>query len=294
MNKLIISFTLIYIVFYPIFSNVHAQEKREHPVSVICSPHGYSLSIYSDNLPLRMLLEEISKRCQLRIIIYGEAILAQLITARFNDLSLDHGIKRLLKASGINNYFIQYRNDQKGRSHVAALTLLGKDTKAGEVAITDDFIRRDKEKEGISLRRKPLSPDNQFTEKTAALKERYEWADEETEALAGYLLEIMPEAVRGPGMEALMKALDRRIALEGNDIVDETIFFQALEGSAPSHLAPAMMESIKHYSQQYKTGTTNEPFEQSPDDLYQEIMSKRNSKQKYHLKGGRDDGYEKY
>ena len=62
----------------------------------------------------------------------------------------------------------------------------------------------------------------------------------------------MPEPARGPGVEALMKELDRRIATEGNDTVDEKIFFQALEDTAPSHLAPVMMESIKHYSQGYK------------------------------------------
>jgi hypothetical protein len=177
---------------------------------------------------------------------------------------------------------------------MAVLTLLGKGTKAGGVAITDDFIGRDTETEGISPLREPLSPEDEFTEKTAALKERYEWADDGTEALAGYLLEIMSATARGPGLEALMKALDSRIALEGNDIVDETIYFQALEDTAPSHLAPAMMESIKHYSQQYKTGATHETFEQSPDDLYQEIIRKRHSQRNIRLKGGRDDGYKKY
>ena len=294
MNKFIISFTLIYIVFYPIFSNVHSQEKRTHPVSAKRTPDGYTLSINSDNLPLEAVLNELINQCQLKIITYEEAMFSQPITISFKDMPLEQGIKRLLKASGINNYFIQYRNDQNGRSRMAALTLLGKSTQAGGGAITDDFIRRDNEKDGINPLTEPLSPEDKFTEKAAGLKERYEWADEGTEALAGYLLEIMPEAARDPGMEALMKALDRRIVIEGNDIVDETIFFQALEDTAPSHLAPAMMESIKHYSQQYKTGATNETFEQSPDDLYQEIISKRHSKRNITLKRGRDDGYEKY
>lgn len=294
MIQKLVCLKIICMLIYTVPTNVHAQEKMAHPVSAKRTPDGYTLSINADNLPLEAVLNELINQCQIKVIIYKESMVSQPITMSFKDMPLEQGIKRLLQASGINNYFIQYRNDQKGRSRMAVLTLLGKDTKAGEVAITDGFIRRDKEKEGISPLREPLSPEDQFTKKTAALKERYEWADEGTEALAGYLLEIMPAAARGPGMEALMKALDRRIAIEGNDIVDETIFFQALEDTAPSHLAPAMMESIKHYSQQYKTGATNETFEQSPDDLYQEIISKRHSKRNITLKGGRDDGYEKY
>ena len=278
MIQKLVCLKIICMLIYTVPTNVHAQEKRAHPVSAKETPDGYTLSINSDNFPLETLLKELTNQCQLRVITYEEAMVSQPITISFKDMPLEQGIKRLLKASGINNYFIQYRNDQKGRSRMAILTLLGKGTKAGGVAITDDFIRRDKEKEVITPLTEPLSPEDKFTEKAASLKERYEWADEGTEALAGYLLEIMPEAARGPGMEALMKALDRRIVIEGNDIVDEIIFFQALEDTAPSHLVPAMMESIKHYSQQYKTGTTNETFEQSPNDLYQEIMNKRHSK----------------
>ena len=102
-------------------------------------------------------------------------------------------------------------------------------------------------------------------------------ADEETEELAGHLLELMPEPARGSGVEELMKALDRKIATEANDTVDEKIFFQALEDTAPSHLAPVMMDSIKHYAQGYREGATHEKLEQSPNQLYQEVMSQKSS-----------------
>ena len=83
----------------------------------------------------------------------------------------------------------------------------------------------------------------------------------------------MPEPARDPGMEALMNELDWRIAAEENGAIDEEIFFQALENIVPSHLAPVMMDSIKQYSQRYKTGTLYEIDEQSPNQLYQEAMS---------------------
>ena len=63
----------------------------------------------------------------------------------------------------------------------------------------------------------------------------------------------------------------------GNDTVDENLFFQALEDSVPSHLAPVMMESINHYSQRYKAGALQENPEQTPCQLYQEVMSKKSS-----------------
>ena len=82
---------------------------------------------------------------------------------------------------------------------MAVLTLLGKGTKAGGVAIIEDFIKRDKEKEGIRPLTEPLSPEDEFAEKVTALKERYEWADEETEELAGHLLETYARTCQGSG-----------------------------------------------------------------------------------------------
>ena len=268
---------IICILLSTTFSIAHAQNERAHSVSAKITSEGNTLSINSYNLPLGRLLQALSEQCQLRVITYEEAMASQPVTISFKDVPLDQGIKRLLKAAGINNYFIQYRNDEKNRSSMAALTLLGKGTKESGAAIIEDFIKRDKEKEGIKPLTGPLFPEDAFAEKVTALKERYEWADEETEDLAGHLLELMPDPARETGVEALMKELDRKIITEGNDTVDENIFFQALEDTAPSHLAPVMMDSIKRYSQQYKAGTTDKTFEQSPDELSQEVMSKSSS-----------------
>jgi hypothetical protein len=192
----------------------------------------------------------------------------------FKNAPLEQGIKLLLKKSGIKNYLIQYRNDEKNRTTVAVLTVLGSNTKTDQKTITKEVINTREGKASIASSGKSLSSDDEFTNKITALKKRYQWTDEETEKLAGYLLELMPEPTRGPGMEALMDELDWRIAAEGNDAVDEEIFFQALESTVPPHLAPVMMNSIKHYSQRYKAGTVPAADEQSPNELYQEIMSK--------------------
>jgi hypothetical protein len=268
---------IICILLSATITTTHAQNEPAHSVSAKITPEGYTLSINSHNLPLGRLLQALSEQCQLRVITHEEAMTSQPVTISFKDVPLDQGIKRLLKAAGINNYFIQYRNDEKNRSSMAAVTLLGKGTKESGAAILEDFTKRDKEKEGIRPLTGPLSPEDEFAEKVTALKERYEWADEETKELAGHLLELMPQPARGSGVEELMKALDRKIATEVNDTVDEKIFFQALEDTAPSHLAPVMMDSIKHYTQGFREGATYEKLEQSPNELYQEVMSKKSS-----------------
>ena len=295
MVKILISLALIHIVLYSVFTNLHAHETKTHPVSVIRSPDGYTLSIKAINVPLGKLLEELIKQCPMRVITYEEAIVSQPITINFKDVPLEQGIKRLLKISGIKNYLIQYRNDEENRSLIAQLTLLCNGNKAGETEITMNSIKRGKEKDDITpLTTETLSSEDEFAEKVAAVKERYEWFDEETKELAGYLLELMPEPARGPGMEKLMQELDRKIADEGNHTVDETIFFQALEETAPSHLAPVMMRSVKHYRQRYKTGDTHEIYEESPNEFYQEFMSKRVSKRDRNQKGGSNYGHENH
>ena len=285
--------TLICMVLLTAFTNAQTQEKRANAVSVKRSSDGYRLSINANNLPLEKLLEKLTSQFPLRVIRYGVDI-SQPVTTNFKDLPLEQGIKQLLKESGINNHCIQYTNDEKSRAPITVLTLLGNGTKTGGKTITEKTIKNSKEQESItSSAKESYYPENEFAEKITALKERYEWADEETEELAGYLLELMPEPARGPGMEALMNELDGRIKDEGNNPVDEKIFFQALENTVPSHLAPVMMDSIKQYSQRYKAGTLHETDERLSNQLYQEVMTKRLSNRNNNLKGDNRCYYEK-
>jgi hypothetical protein len=273
--------TLTCLVLLTTFTNAQTQEKKENVISVKRSSNGYSLSIDANNLPLENLLEKLTNQFPLRVITYGVDI-SQPMTICFKEVPLERGIKRLLKESGINNHFIQYKNDEKRAAPITVLTLLANGTKTG-----GKTIEKSKEREGIPFSTKESdAPEDTFAEKIIALKKRYEWADEEIEELAGYLLELMPEPVRDQGMEVLKNELDWRIAAEGNDAVDEEIFFQALENTVPSHLAPVMMNLIKQHSQGYKTGTLDETDEWSPNQLYQEVMSTRFSKRNNNLKGG--------
>ena len=285
--------TLICMVLLTAFTNAQTQAKRPNAVSVKKSSDGYRLSINANNLPLEKLLEKLTSQFPLRVIRYGVDI-SQPVTTNFKDLPLERGIKRLLKESGINNHCIQYTNDEKSRAPITVLTLLGNGTKTGGKINTKEPIKNSKEQESMtSSAMKSYSTEDEFTEKITALKERYEWTDEETKELAGYLLELMPEPARGPGVEALMNELDGKIAVEGNDIVDEEIFFQALENTVPSQLAPVMMGSIKQYSQRYKEGTPHETDERLSNQLYQEVMTKRLSNRNNNLKGDNRCYYEK-
>ena len=285
--------TLIFMVLLTAFTNAQTQEKRANAVSVKRSSDGYRLSINANNLPLENLLENLTSQFPLRVIRYGVDI-SQPVTINFKDLPLERGIKRLLKESGINNHFIQYTNDEKSRAPITVLTLLGNGTKTGRKINTEETIKNSKEQESmISSAMKSYSPEDEFAEKITALKERYEWADEETAELAGYLLELMPEPARGPGMEALMNELDGRIKDEENNAVDEKIFFQALENTVPSHLSPVMMDSIEHYSRHFKAGLSLKTDKHYPNQLYQEVMSKKLCNRNNNLKGDNRCYYEK-
>jgi hypothetical protein len=261
------------------FTNAPAQEKKADSVSVEKSSEGYSLSINANNLPLEKLLEKLTSQFPLRILTYGVDI-SPPITINFKAVPLEQGLKLLLKESGINNYFMQYRNEGKNRAIVAVLTLLGSSTKTDKKVLTADVIKTGNEKGSITPYLGLLSSDDVFRGKITSLKNRYAWADEETEELAGYLLERMPEPVRNRGMEALMNELDWRISARGKDAVDEEVFFQALESTVPSHLATVMMNSIKQYSQRYKAGRFNEADEQPTNALYQEVMTKTSTNNK--------------
>ena len=274
------------------FTNVQTQEKRANSVSVKKSSNGYRLSINANNLPLEKLLDKFTSQFPLRVITYGVDI-SQPLTINFKDLPLERGIKLLLKESGINNHFIQYQNDEKSRAHITVLTLLGNGTKTCGKTIIEEPTKKSKEQENCtSTTMKSHSPEDEFAEKITFFKKRYEWADEETGEMAEYLLELMPESVRNPGLDALMDGLDRTIAVGGKNAVDENDFFQALENTVPSYLAPVMMDSIKQYSQRYKTETLRETDKRAPNEIYRGIMRKSLSNGNNNLIGDSSYDYE--
>jgi hypothetical protein len=285
---------LIFICILPslALTTIRAQEKKVYPVSAKRSPDGYILSINAINLPLGELLEKLSRQCPLKIVTYEKDSVSQPITMSLKEVPLEQGIKLLLKAAGLKNYFISYANEENHRSSIAVVTLLANGTKTNGKTVAEGFIKTREETKGMTSNRETLIPEDEFAERITTFKERYEWADEGTKELAGYLLKCMPKPARNLGVEALKNELDREIAVKGNDTVDENIFFQALENTVPSHVAPVMMESINHYSQRYKTGILHETDEQISNELYQEIMNKRFSNSTNNQKGDPSYGYE--
>jgi len=234
---------------------------------------GYTLSINANNVTLGKILEELAERCTITVVIYEKGILLRPISVSFKEVSIEEGIKKVIKAAGITNHLITYRNNGKKGSEVSALALLGSSGKAEGTALTTERIEIEAVKKDTTPVLGDLPPEDTLQEKIESFKARYEWEHTEVRELADYLLTGMPDPVKGSGLDELTKALDKRVKERNKDTVDEELFYQAIGDTVPPHIEPFMMESIKNYSQQYKSGKEADSPEGSPNQLYRDFMS---------------------
>ena len=220
---LTITLSLLYIV------SVWAGEaKIEAVVSVTECSGGYTLSINANNVPLGKILEELAEKCTITVVIYEKAMLSRPISVSFQEVSIEEGIKKVVRAAGITNHLITYRNNGNNVSEVSELALLGSSEKAEGMALTTETREIETGKEDTTPVDGDVPSEDTVREKIESFKARYEWEDGETRELADYLLTVMPDPAKGSGLDELTKALDskdegrrrgygrRKVALSGD------------------------------------------------------------------------------
>jgi hypothetical protein len=265
---LTITLSLLYIV------SVWAREAQtEAIVSVTECPGGSTLSINANNVILEKIIKELAEKCTITVVIYEKSILSRPIRLSFKELSIERGIKKVIQAAGITNHLITYRSNDQNRSEVSEVTLLGNSGNAEGIAFPKETIAREGGKEGTTYVYANVPSEDALRGKLEAFKARYEWEDAETRELADYLLTVMPVPAKGPGLDELIKALDRRMKEGDEDTVDEELLYQAIGDTVPPDIEDFMMESIKNHSQHYRSGEETDSSEKSPDHLYRDFMS---------------------
>jgi len=231
---------------------------------------------------LAKILEELAEQYTITVVIYKKAIVSRPISVSFQDVSIAEGVKKVVKAAGITNYLITYRNNGKYGSEVSELALLGRSEKEGSIALTTEPMEIETGKEDTIPVYDTVPPEDTLREKIDSFKARYEWEDTETRELADYLLTVMPDPAKGSGLDELTKALDKRMEEGNEDTVDEELFYQAIGDTVSPHIEPFMMEHIRNYSKKHKGWKETEIPEGVPNQLYREFMSTNRSKRGDH------------
>jgi hypothetical protein len=90
-----------------------------------------SFSIDAKNLSLSSLLEELSDKCNIEIL-GRDALVGKVISANFDSMKLENGIRQLMRVAGIENYALSYRIESEGQCAVSQIILLPRDSAVSE------------------------------------------------------------------------------------------------------------------------------------------------------------------
>jgi len=225
-TKNLLYFTLICLLLQSVYSEAKG-EKTGDVTFVKRESSGYTFSINADGVRLDKILNELVEKCSIKVVINDKEIASHPVSIKFRDLSIEQGVKRIVKSANITNYLIKYAENGTVDSEVVEVIILGN--------MKTDNNGKD-----------------EFSQKIEAFKEQYEWENDEVQEVAGHLLKLMPnEAKNEPGLEILQEALDLKVHDAGKR-VSERMFLDAIKSIVPPSVAPAMINLIEKCVQKFK------------------------------------------
>jgi hypothetical protein len=92
---------------------------------------GNSLSVNAENISLLSLLENLSRKCDIEIL-GKDALCDKVISAEFDSMKVEHGIRQIMRIAGVDNYALTYRTDPEDQYSVSQIVLLPVDHKVPE------------------------------------------------------------------------------------------------------------------------------------------------------------------
>jgi hypothetical protein len=154
---------------------LHEQAGRPHDLKTSCEPQmaipdvwlaGGLLSVDVKNRSLTELLEDIGERCRIEVL-GRDAVPDIPVSAKFDSVEVEGGIRRLMRIAGIGNYTLSHRQDSENHYIVTQIVVL-----PGEYKPSDRY-----QLPRATPRQFTASKDRQFTAtwRTPKLKHRRNW-----------------------------------------------------------------------------------------------------------------------
>lgn len=228
-------------------------------------PQGHILTVNVRDEPLEKILRTVCAQCRIHIALRGEHHRLNPVSIHFKDLPLEQAIRKLIKASGINNYLIRCSDTDNSPQSTTEIIIFG-DGRMTEAAFSDaETVPGEKPYEmSEDLKPTAAAPD-EYSQKIASFKDRYLWEDKETSTWAMHLLEAMPEEAKDFGLDGIIKELDKNSGPERTVPLNEALFYRAIEAAAPPDIVPVMMHQVSRLSEQYHNSRAQENADTSSD-----------------------------
>lgn len=236
-------------------------------------PRGYVLSVDVRDEPLEKLLRTVCTQCGIHIALRGENHRLNSVSIHFKDLPLEQAIRKLIKASGINNYLIRCSGTDNSPQSITEVMIFGNGTMTGAAFSDAETVPGEKPYEmSEDLKPTAAAPDK-YSQKIASFKDRYLWEDEETSTWAIYLLEAMPEEAKDFGLDGIIKELDKNSGPERTVPLNAALFYRAIEAAAPPDIVPVMMHQVRRLSEHYHNSRAQEKADMSRDEFQHNLVS---------------------
>lgn len=260
-----------------------AQVKIEKHIEITKSNNDRNtISIQAVNASPPEIFKELEKKINIKILSQGKEIPNVSLNLTIPHMQVKEAIKRLLKASGINNHVISYKHGREGRNDTIELHILSFSKEQLPASIKTPLKNSSLSIEKPEVVRTPQISDVDFFEKVEKFKEKYEWDSYDTKELAGFLLDNMPEQIKKSGVDNLIRMLDEKLQSKGTTEVTEEMLIDNIVAMSSAAGVPEELKKreIKKYIMDYK-GLGTELPQKTSSEHFQEIL-RPDHKQKIH------------
>ncbi len=240
-------------------------------VAIEADPTGSAVAITAINTKPTEIVQELQSSFGVTIEFKGKEIPDEPLNVQISGVPFKNAFKSLIKIFGVDNHFINYgkpgKNDipQSITVHVLSAgdpiktaTIQAEPKRSGKPKPAAGLNRPPQGKKPPSMLSKKGKPED-FDQKVDEFKDAYEWDNDATSDMAGYLLDIMPDSLKKSGLSALSKELEELVKKGEISKVDEAILLDSMVATVPAHMKKDMRELLIRRIEEFKGGAVAMP-----------------------------------
>ena len=209
------------------------------------------LSIDAHDTSPEDILKELGEVCSIKIVVNENSFPDTLVSIKFKELPVDEGVKKILKATRVQNYIVQYQ-EVGNRNYVSGIEFLGNKsesrilTPGQKIPIQQTKVVPKTTKKKTNTTSSVVNSKEDMDDKIEALEEKFEWDDEKTLELFKDVLHGAPPQARKYSLKSMTKSIKNYLKEEGGRAVDKEMVYKAAVEAVPPDM-PGMKEKVREY-----------------------------------------------
>ncbi len=265
-SKKSLIFVLFFMITIAFAEDLAAKDQKSGPSLNVSCNKDKQLSVDVKQKSLKNIFSAIEEKAKIKFTFKGIPLPDVPIDISLKEEGVNQVVKALIKAGGVQSHLLNFKTSDEIEIHVLNVNkeiVPQKKTIPAKKTVRKRSSQRSTNK---TNKRSDVKKDG----KIKYLQNKFNWENDKTKQLAGYLVEIMPSKIWESGYKALLKAIEESTEKNGKT-VNEDMLVESIISTVPPKMKDYVRESTRKHVEGFK-GTSNEFPKVASDKHFNQYM----------------------